>query len=141
MKKTTFVLALFFLLTNLSQAKDKTQKLIIGGVDVGNGFTVNSGFELKEVFLSEQAVLSHFDSLKGSIHSGENPRVKGLIRRGRCSKGKVKLNKLHFNSYYPSANNKLLKKRYKGVVSIGLFNCKRPDGLAINEKLLPGIPK
>jgi hypothetical protein len=52
MKKVTFVLALFFLLSNLLQAKDKTQNLIIGGVDVGNGFTVNSGFELKKVFLS-----------------------------------------------------------------------------------------
>lgn len=141
MKKPLYVLAFLFLFVNLSQAKDKTEKLVIGGVDVGNGYIFDSGFELKEVFLSEEEVISHFDSLKGSIHSGQNAKVQGLIKRGRCSKGKVKLQNLHFNSYYPSANNKLLKKRYKGIVSIGLFNCKRPGTLASAKKLLSATSK
>lgn len=116
-------------------------QIILGGVDVGNGMVVNSGFELGLEFTSEEELVKYFNDQSISIRMAEHKSVKSLIRLGKCQPGKVKLQNLHWNNYYPTIKEKLLKKRYKGVVNIGLYKCKRPEIVKVTDKLLPALPK
>ena len=122
-------------------AYTQEDQIVLGGVDVGNGMVVNSGFELGLEFTSENELVAYFNDLSRGIRSGENKKVKSLIRLGQCSSGKVKLKNLHWNNYFPAIEGKILQKRYKGVVNIGLYKCKRPEIIKVTDKLLPRISK
>lgn len=133
--------SLLLILVLSFSAFGQEDQIVFGGVDVGNGYVVNSGFELGVEFTSEQELVDYFNDLSPSIKSAQFSKVKDLIRLGNCTPGKAKLQNLHWNNYYPATKEKLLKKRYKGVVNVGLYKCKRPEIVQVRDKLLPRVSK
>ncbi len=120
----------------LSIANAGETNIILGGVDVGNGRPVSSGFELKEEFKTEADLIEHFDILKEQIEKGEHPTVKGLIRLGKCNPKKVDIPTYHFKKFYDLKGGKSLKKKFRGAIQLGLYKCKNPEIIRVTEQTL-----
>ncbi|MBK27100.1 MAG: hypothetical protein CME70_24060 [Halobacteriovorax sp.] len=127
---------LIFTTLFLNSAFTEETNLLLGGVDVGNGRPVSSGFELKEEFKTEIDLIEHFDRIKEQIKKGEHPTVKGLVRLGRCNPNKIDIPTYHFKKFYDLKGGKSLKKKYRGAIQLGLYKCKNPEIVRVTEQTL-----
>lgn len=98
-----------------------------GGVDVGNHSqkSFRGTFQVP-TFQTEEAMVSHVQSLLPSIENGTHKEVKKLAAQGNCSK-KVKFDELEVLAAYDYSN--LMKKMdhlSSGLVIVNLYDCKTP---------------
>ena len=100
-----------------------SQEVILGGVDVGNGRTIDFQFEMKELFDTEDALLRYIDESKSKIKDGTYRDIAEIIKEFNCS-NKLKFQNLEIKESYPFVNGTLLSKKYNGHIKVELNNCK-----------------
>lgn len=136
MKRIPLLFIFIITLTSLSaKEKERENQIILGGVDVGNGMVIPSGFEIPTKFETEEALLEHYNKIQKAVRSGEHKTVKSLVRIGGCSDKNISVQSLHVNKVYnKTGKKKKLKGAYIGAIKLGFEKCRFPEVVRVSER-------
>ena len=107
--------------------------LSLGGVDVGNGYQVDSGFRTI-AFSYEEELLEYGKVLLSSINAGLDTEAMALAHQGKCNLNNFQFKRMEIQNYYPRAvKERFSLKHFRAKIIIQFNNCIKPDAIAFRN--------
>ena len=105
----------------------------LGGVDVGNGYRVNSGYKTIG-FKYEEELIEYGKVLLSSINAGLDTEAISLAQEGKCNLENFQFKRMEVENYYPPVKKESFSmKHFRARIVIQFENCEKPNAIAFTK--------